>query len=234
MVITHLVLHKYIEFAGLSLPSSHSMQDLPSFTKLKLKSLKFMKLIKLITLLLLGFLLALNALSAQANLVSELGDGKHVLLMRHADAPGFGDPVGYQLEKCSTQRNLGEKGKKQAIAIGQWLSNQGLHAARVFSSPWCRCLDTAKLINKGSVTITPVLGSFFDDMSLEKQQTQDLQKFIQTQIRENPKTPLILVTHHVNIQAYTGKVVNVGDMVLVRVDANGKYISHQIYPSPSN
>ncbi|WP_228385064.1 MULTISPECIES: histidine phosphatase family protein [Polynucleobacter] len=198
-----------------------------------IKALETMKLKKLITLLLVGPLLAFCTLSARANLANELNDGQHVLLMRHADAPGYGDPPGYQLDKCATQRNLGEKGKKQAIAIGQWLSSQGISSAKVFSSPWCRCLDTARPLNKGPVTITPVLGSFFDDMSLEKQQTQDLEKLIQTQLKENPKAPLILVTHHVNIQAYTGKVVNVGDMVLVKTDKKGKYLSHQIYPSPS-
>lgn len=197
------------------------------------KTPKTMKLIRLITPLLVGSLLAFQTISARANLADQLNDGQHVLLMRHADAPGYGDPPGYQLDKCSTQRNLGEKGKKQAIAIGEWLSKQGIDSAKVFSSPWCRCLDTARPLNKGPVTITLVLGSFFDDMSLEKQQTQDLERLIHIQLKESPKTPLILVTHHVNIQAYTGKVVNVGDMVLVKVDQNGKYLSHQIYPSPS-
>ena len=192
-----------------------------------------MKLLNLITPLLVGAFLSLVSITAQANLANTLSDGQHVLLMRHADAPGYGDPAGYQLDKCSTQRNLGDQGKKQAVAIGQWLSSQGVSSANVLSSPWCRCLDTAKLLNKGSVTTSSALGSFFDDMSLEKQQTQALEKLIQVQLNENPKTPLILVTHHVNIAAYAGKVVNVGDMVLVKVDKNGKKISQQIYPSPN-
>ena len=194
---------------------------------------KTMKLHKIITTLTVGALLHFFTLPAQASLASDLSDGQHVLLMRHADAPGYGDPAGYQLDKCSTQRNLGDKGKKQAVIIGQWLTSQGISSAKVISSVWCRCLDTAKLLNKGAVTTSPALGSFFDDMSLQKQQTQDLEKLIQIQLRENPKTPLILVTHHVNIQAYAGKVVNVGDMVLVKVDPSGKNLSQQIYPSPS-
>jgi phosphohistidine phosphatase SixA len=192
-----------------------------------------MKLTHIITPLLASALLALVALPAQASLASDLTDGQHVLLMRHADAPGYGDPSGYQLDQCSTQRNLGERGRKQAVILGQWLSTQGINSANVISSVWCRCVDTAKLLNKGVVTTSPALGSFFDDMSLAKQQTKDLEKLIQIQLQENPKTPLILVTHHVNIQAYAGKNVNVGDMVLVRVDKNGKYLSQQIYPSPS-
>jgi len=167
-----------------------------------------------------------------ANLATDLSDGQHVLLMRHADAPGFGDPKGYQLEQCSTQRNLGDYGKKQSALIGGWLKNQGIQSANIISSPWCRCIDTAKLLNLWPVKISPALGSFFDDMSLEKRQTKELEKLIQVQLNENSKTPLILVTHHVNIQAYTGKVVNVGDMVLVKVNKNGQYLSQQIYPSP--
>jgi phosphohistidine phosphatase SixA len=171
-------------------------------------------------------------LLANANLASDLNDGQHVLLMRHADAPGYGDPKGYQLDKCSTQRNLGDYGKKQSVLIGDWLKNQGITSANVISSQWCRCMDTAKLLNIGPVQISPALGSFFDDMSLEKQQTKELEKLIQSKLNSNNKAPLILVTHHVNIQAYTGKVVNVGDMVLVKVNKNGQYISHEIYPSP--
>ena len=188
---------------------------------------------KIVFSFLISVLIALVAMPANANLASSLSDGQHVLLMRHADAPGYGDPVGYQLDKCSTQRNLGDRGKRQAILIGQWLTNQGITSAKVMSSPWCRCIDTAKLLNKGQVTIAPALGSFFDDMSMEKEQTRNLEKLIQAQLNENPKMPIILVTHHVNIQAFTGKVVNVGDMVLAKVDKNGKFISQEIYQSPN-
>jgi phosphohistidine phosphatase SixA len=187
--------------------------------------------------LVMGLLISLlplitGANLANANLATDLSDGQHVLLMRHADAPGYGDPKGYQLDQCSTQRNLGDYGKKQAALIGEWLKNQGIKSANIMSSPWCRCIDTAKLLNLGAVKISPALGSFFDDMSLEKRQTKELEKLIQAQLNENSKTPLILVSHHVNIQAYTGRVVNVGDMVLVKVNKNGQYLSHQIYPSP--
>lgn len=191
-----------------------------------------MKLLKLISLLLVALLSAIAPTHAFANLAQDLSDGRHILLMRHADAPGFGDPKGYQLNQCATQRNLGEAGKRQSQIIGQWLKSQGISNARVFSSPWCRCLDTAKLLNLGPVTTAPELGSFFDDMSLEKEQTRNLEKLIKAQLSLNVKTPIIMVTHHVNIQAFTDKVVNVGDMVVVKVDQNGRYVSYQHYPSP--
>lgn len=179
--------------------------------------------------LLIGLCIAQQAIASLAN---DLQDGQHVLLMRHADAPGYGDPVGYVIGQCATQRNLGDDGKKQAKAIGVWLANQSIQKADVFSSPWCRCLDTANLLNKGPVKIEPSLGSFFDNMSLEKRQTKELEQFIKGELAKQSGTPLILVTHHVNIQAYTGKVLGVGDMALVRVKKNGEHISHVIYPSP--
>jgi hypothetical protein len=84
----------------------------------------------------------------------------------------------------------------------------------------------------GAVTVEPSLNSFFDDMSLAKPQTAALQKFIAASLQANPKQPLILVTHHVNIEAFTGRVVAVGDMVLVRVNTMGSPLSHQLLSSP--
>ncbi len=186
--------------------------------------------------ILIPFLLLLTSLCwlgpAKANLANDLTDGQHVLLMRHADAPGFGDPAGYVLGQCATQRNLGDAGKKQANTLGAWLGQQGIASAQVFSSPWCRCLDTAQLLNKGAVKTEASLGSFFDNMALERKQTKALESFIQNELAKAAKVPLILVTHHVNIQAYTGSVVGVGDMVLVKVNPKGEHLSNTVYPSP--
>ncbi len=190
---------------------------------------RFSRIIAIGIFLLSGLCIAEPAMASLAN---DLQDGQHVLLMRHADAPGYGDPAGYIIGRCSTQRNLDDYGKKQSKAIGGWLSNQGIQVATVLSSPWCRCLDTANLLNKGPVKIELSLGSFFDDMSLEKKQTKGLETLIKNELGKQPRAPTILVTHHVNIQAYTGKVVGVGDMVLVRVNKNGEHLSHIIYPSP--
>ncbi len=162
---------------------------------------------------------------ANANLLTELQSGSALIIMRHADAPGIGDPPGYRIGDCSTQRNLGEYGRKQAKEIGIWLSQQGISEARVFSSPWCRCLDTAVLLNKGTVTSERSLGSFFDEMSDSGKQTRELEAFVQQQLSKSNKLPLILVTHQVNTYAYTGMSVGVGQMLLVKVNAQGKAIS---------
>jgi phosphohistidine phosphatase SixA len=169
---------------------------------------------------------------AQTELASAMQDGQHVLLMRHADAPGYGDPQGYQPNQCSTQRNLGERGRKQAQAIGEWLAKQGITKAQLYSSAWCRCLDTATLLNKGQVKKEAALGSFFDDMGQAKKQTEDLAKLIQTERIKYPNAPIIMVTHHVNIESFTGKALNSGDMILVKVNSSGQAVSHKLYPSP--
>lgn len=170
--------------------------------------------------------------TAQSELANKLNDGTHVLLMRHADAPGYGDPRNYQIGQCSTQRNLGDLGRKQAKNTGDWLSSQGIGQAKVYSSPWCRCVDTATLLNKGDVKKEMALGSFFDDMSQAKKQTDELTKFIAAERKQFSSTPIIMVTHHVNIQSYVGVVVNSGDMVLVKVDPAGKPVNFKLYPSP--
>jgi phosphohistidine phosphatase SixA len=177
-------------------------------------------------------LIGSGSVTAQTVLANALQDGQHILLMRHADAPGFGDPQNYQLDQCASQRNLGELGKKQAESIGNWLSKQGITQAQVFSSPWCRCIDTARLLNKGPVTIDPALGSFFDNTSQASAQTKNLMKLIAQERKKNPRSPIIMVTHQVNIGAYTGQGVGSGEMILVKVDQQGKYLSHQFYPSP--
>ena len=86
----------------------------------------------------------------------------NVLLLRHAIAPGFGDPAGFRIDDCSTQRNLSEAGRQQARAIGAWLRARGISRAKVYSSQWCRCLETARLLNLGPVTQLPALNSFFE------------------------------------------------------------------------
>jgi len=185
-----------------------------------------------IFILILSFIGLLIAPQVRAALADDLKDGQHVLLMRHADAPGYGDPAGYVIGQCQTQRNLGDYGKKQAKAIGFWLREQGVSKAQIFSSPWCRCSDTAQLLDLGSVRMEASLGSFFDDMSLEKKQTKELEQLIKSELDKQSKLPIILVTHHVNIRAFMGKNVSQGDVVLVKVNKNGEYISHVIYPSP--
>src|SRR5262245_11610303 len=85
---------------------------------------------------------------------SALRSGGSVALVRHGDAPGgAGDPPGFKLEDCSTQRNLSAKGRVQAEAVGKRFKAEGIAVAKVLSSPWCRCLDTARLMDLGTAEV---------------------------------------------------------------------------------
>jgi len=99
--------------------------------------------------------------TAQASDLSDkLQSPEYVLLMRHTRAPGIGDPANYTLDDCKTQRNLSDEGRKQAVAVGNWLKKQGVQTADVRSSAWCRCKDTAELLKLGPVTVESALASF--------------------------------------------------------------------------
>ncbi|MEY3134835.1 MAG: hypothetical protein RJA39_717 [Pseudomonadota bacterium] len=167
---------------------------------------------------------------------SELSDflkkSDHVLLMRHALAPGIGDPAGYKLQDCKTQRNLDAKGREQAQKTGQWLKMQGVGNALIFSSAWCRCKETAENLAFGTPVLEASLNSFFDNMRQGPQSNLNLQKFIGSQLKSKGDKALILVTHHVNIAEFTGENIGSGDMVLAQVNAAGKMVSFKIYPSP--
>lgn len=180
----------------------------------------------------LGLFSSLALAAMPEHLADALASGQYVLMMRHAEAPGIGDPAGYSLEDCSTQRNLGEGGRRQAASTGEWLRRQGINRAMVYSSPWCRCKDTAQSLNLGDYVVEPALGSFFDSPRQAKLQTQALSAFIARTLAVKGPQAVILVTHHVNIREFVGENIGSGDMVLVRVGPDGQYISQRLVSSP--
>lgn len=149
------------------------------------------------------------------DLVARLQQGGHVLMMRHAYAPGFGDPPHFQLEDCTTQRNLDDKGRTQAVAVGEWLKSKGVLEAKVYSSQYCRCLETARLIDFGPVTPLPALNSFFERRQDREPNLRVLKDFLSRQPANGPL--LILVTHAVTIQAVAGLSVGSGHAVLLKL-----------------
>jgi phosphohistidine phosphatase SixA len=182
----------------------------------------------------LGFLwlLAFTLVHA-SDLSKKLQSSDHVLLMRHTLAPGVGDPANYTLADCITQRNLSTEGRQQAVVVGDWLRHQGVKNADVYSSVWCRCKDTAQLLGFKGWQIEPTLASFFDEMHKAPAQNKELQNFIAAKLKTKGKQPLILVTHHVNIFEFMGENVSSGDLVLAKVDAQGKMLSYQVIPRPN-
>jgi len=194
-----------------------------------------MKMLKksLIKLLWVVFGLVVSFQVCASELSELLKKPDHVLLMRHAIAPGIGDPAGYKLQDCKTQRNLDATGRAQAQKTGQWLKAQGVGNALVFSSAWCRCKETAENLAFGTPALEASLNSFFDDMRQGSQSNANLQKFIANQLKAKGDKALVLVTHKVNITQFTGETIGSGDMVLAKVNAAGKMISFKTYPSPS-
>ena len=186
---------------------------------------------KRLTLFVLG---VFACVLAQASDLSEkLQSPDHLLLMRHTLAPGVGDPANYMLADCKTQRNLSAEGRQQAVVVGNWLRHQGVQHADVYSSAWCRCKDTAQLLGFKGWHIEPTLASFFNEMHTAQAQNQRLQSFIAEKLKTKGKQPLILVTHHVNIFEFMGENVSSGDLVLAKVDAQGKMLSYQVIPRPN-
>ena len=148
----------------------------------------------------------------QEALFEVLREGRAAALIRHAVAPGTGDPAEFRLGDCATQRNLSQEGREQARALGEHLRAAGIPAARVYSSQWCRCLETARLLGFGEIQELPALNSFFNDRSRAEQQTDELRSFLRA---APPSDPLVLVTHQVNIRALTGQATRSGEIVVV-------------------
>lgn len=146
--------------------------------------------------------------------------GEAFAIMRHAIAPGTGDPGHFKIGDCTSQRNLSERGRRQARRAGELFRLNGVRKATIFSSQWCRCRETAKLLAIGSVQDLPSLNSFFETYERRTEQTHKLRSWLQA--RANVE-PLVLVTHQVNISALTGRGVSSGEILFVTPRPNGKY-----------
>ena len=141
-----------------------------------------------------------------------------VAIMRHALAPGTGDPANFRVDDCSTQRNLDERGRAQARAIGEAFRANGIEVDRVLSSQWCRCRDTADLLDLGPVEELPSLNSFFGSRGDREQQTEATRAFL-ADLAEDERA--VLVTHQVNITALTGAYPSSGEVFVLDVGEDG-------------
>lgn len=159
-------------------------------------------------------LLLLLAAPAHADeaLWSSLREGGLVVMIRHALAPGTGDPPGFRLGDCATQRNLSDAGRAEARRIGEAFRRERVPVAEVRSSEWCRCRETAELAF-GRHTAWPPINSFFADRATEPQQTATVRAAVS---EWRGKGNLILVTHQVNVTAATGVHPSPGEIVILR------------------
>jgi phosphohistidine phosphatase SixA len=160
----------------------------------------------------------LRADEAEEALWTALRTGAAVALIRHALAPGTGDPGGFRLGDCTTQRNLSDEGRRQARQLGAAFRKNGIASAQVLSSRWCRCLETARLLDLGPVEPLPSLDSFFTQRGRGPAQTATLREFLS---QPHDGSARVLVTHQVNITGLTGVVPGSGEMVVVQPMADG-------------
>ena len=145
-----------------------------------------------------------NIAYTSEKIIKHLKDGKKLIFIRHALAPGTGDPKNFQLDDCFTQRNLSQEGIKQSKKIGLFFKNNNIKIDKVLSSEWCRCKDTAKYAFENYTTFN-ALNSFYDEKfsANETKQMNDLMKFIKNW--DSDKN-LVFVTHYVVISS----ILNVG------------------------
>ena len=176
---------------------------------------------------LLAWLLALvvtslPALAADGEpLWTVLEGGGQVILIRHAiTTPGVGDRPGFRLDDCATQRNLTDEGRAHARRLGEAFRTRGIPVERVLSSPWCRCLETARLAFTVPAEVSTPLGNLFGRPEAHDEQVRQLRPMLSA---GRAGGNLVLVTHGSTIQAVTGINPATAEMVVVTPQGNGRF-----------
>ena len=169
------------------------------------------------------FIVFSTPINSQEKLIDLLKDGNKLIFIRHAYAPGNGDPANFKLNDCSTQRNLNNEGIIQSKKIGQFFSRNKIQVDKVLSSEWCRCKDTARFaFNKYSTF--DALNSFYDPRfeNNKDKQISDLKNYI---FNWNSKKNLVLITHFVVISEILKVGANSGEIIISDKDFNiiGRY-----------
>ena len=157
-----------------------------------------------------------NQAFSNDDLIQSLKKGGKIIFIRHAYAPGGGDPDNFDVNDCSTQRNLNNEGISQSKLIGEFFVKNKIQIDQVLSSEWCRCKDTAKYAFKNFKTFN-ALNSFFSSKFAqnEDKQIKDLKNFIQNWKSEKN---LVLVTHYVVISSMLNMAVGSGEIVITNND----------------
>ena len=169
---------------------------------------------KFFKILILIFISLTTSIKADLNkkLIEKLDEGGKIIFIRHAYAPGGGDPNNFNLSDCSTQRNLSKEGREQAKLIGKFFKENHIKIDRVLSSEWCRCKETAKIAFK-DFTTSNFLNSFYDPLyqKNKNKQIKELNNYIET-LKTNGN--LILVTHYVLISEVLNYNSSSGEIVV--------------------
>ena len=169
---------------------------------------------KLLNIILIIFIALTNEIKADSKnqLFEKLQKGGNLIFIRHAYAPGNGDPDNFDIKDCSTQRNLSDSGRKQSEKIGNFFNENKIPIDLVISSEWCRCKDTAKFAFNNYKMLS-ALNSFYDEKFAhnEDKQVHELKRYIEDW-KSNKN--LVLVTHYVVISAILNRGVSSGEIVV--------------------
>ena len=178
-----------------------------------------MKFLKIILILFISLTTLVKA-DSKKNIIENLKAGGKLIFIRHAYAPGGGDPENFNIYDCSTQRNLSESGRIQSRKIGNFFKENSIKIKNVYSSEWCRCKETASLAFKSFKTKT-FLNSFFSSKFAHKKKSQikDFQKFLNIWDKKNN---LVFITHYVVISEILDYPPSSGEIVVA--DKNLKII----------
>jgi len=170
-----------------------------------------MKFLKFILILFISLTTLVKA-DSKKNIIENLKVGGKLIFIRHAYAPGGGDPENFNIYDCSTQRNLSESGRIQSRKIGNFFTENKIKIENVYSSEWCRCKETASLAFKDFKTKS-FLNSFFSSKFAQNKNSQmrDFQKFL---LDWDEKTNLIFVTHYVVISEILDYPSSSGEIVI--------------------
>ena len=174
----------------------------------------------------LFFLLLIVETNAKESFISleklKIHDINKVIFLRHALAPGNGDPPNFNINDCSTQRNLDQAGVVQSRMIGQSFKKIGIEFSKIYTSFWCRCKDTAINMEVGKFKTHLGLNSFYEKHADRETTLRKLNNLIKSFNKLDG--PYLLVTHYVNILAFTGLSTSSGGMVAY--DLNTKLSTH--------
>ena len=167
---------------------------------------------KVFLILILGLLNFQTNVFSSDKIINQLKSGGNIIFIRHAIAPGNGDPDNFDLKDCSTQRNLSKNGIEQSKKIGEFFKDNKIKVEKVLSSEWCRCKDTAKFAFK-NFEVFSSLNSFYDAKFADKKEEQikNLKKYVNEWKGEDN---LVLITHYVVILAVLDKVTSSGEILI--------------------
>lgn len=200
--------------------------SIPAPLSKRLTSLRF--LLTLVSILAMSMVLLSWSPSIEAQTENQTKDESALVLhIRHALAPGGGDPSHFDVNDCSTQRNLNEVGREQSREIGRQIRELGLAPTQVWSSQWCRSTETAELMGLGEVQPLPSLNSFFQNRSAGPTQMAELRQFLSD--LDPAAGPYVMVSHQVVVGGLTDTWVASGDGVWLELtgDPQNPWVVHR-------